>query len=100
MVNDVIHERFPKHGPDYYQERNRRAREALKGVNGSSSPREFELLDDLAVGLEMAGEHDAAIQLVRDKLKRQLALNLPRPQLYTSYSNLGTFLILGPFRAV
>jgi len=100
MVHDVIHERFPRHGPAYYQERNHRTRLALNEVNGSSSPREFELIDDLAVGLEMAGEHDAAIQLMRDKLKRQIAQNLPRSQQYTSYSNLGTFLILGPFRNV
>src|SRR5262245_41322264 len=30
MVHDVIHERFPWHGRAYYEERNRRVREALK----------------------------------------------------------------------
>src|SRR5438105_2255384 len=29
MVHDVLHERFPRHGEVYYEERNRRAREAV-----------------------------------------------------------------------
>ena len=30
MVHDVIHERFPRHGSAYYEERNRRVSAALK----------------------------------------------------------------------
>src|ERR1700733_11009816 len=30
MVYDVIHERFPHHGPDYYRARNQSVKEALK----------------------------------------------------------------------
>src|SRR5262245_35852465 len=30
MAHDVIHERFPKHGKAYYEERNRRVNEAIK----------------------------------------------------------------------
>ena len=54
MVHDMIHERFPKHGPAYYQERNRQVRRQLdvKFVpigDGPSDPRD-DLLDDLVAG--------------------------------------------------
>jgi hypothetical protein len=100
MVHDVIHERFPRHGTAYYQERNRRTRAALTSPETRPSPQDFERIDNLAVGLEMVGEHDAAIQLMRDKLKQQLELKIPRNELYSTHANLGTFLILGPFRQV
>ena len=100
MVNDVVHERFPRHGPAYYKERNRRVSQALADRQDHSSEQYFALLDDLAVGLEFVGEHDEAIRLMRDKLAQQQALDLTGRQLYSTYANLGTFLILGPFRQV
>jgi hypothetical protein len=106
MVHDVIHERFPRHGTAYYQERNRRANEALKELKAHSTPdgkapeKYFPLIDDLAVGLEFTGKHEEAITLMRDKLKQQEKLGLKGRDLYSTYANLGTFLILGPFRKV
>jgi hypothetical protein len=98
MVHDVLHERFARHGRDYYLERNRRVREELK--DRKPDARTFALMDDLAVGLEFAGDHDEAIRLMRDKLKQQQALGLKDRDLYSTHANLGTFLILGPFRKV
>src|SRR5438105_11913348 len=57
MVHDVLHERYARHGDAYYQERNRLARDELKRELAqrpeqfTRSPRYFDLLDDLAVGL-------------------------------------------------
>jgi len=105
MVHDVLHERLSRHGQAYYKERNRRARLALDELKGHQQagqppPKYFDLLDDLGVGLELAGEHDEAIRLMREKLRQQLDLGVTRPELYSTYANLGTFLILGPFRQV
>ena len=97
MVHDVLHERFPKHGAAYYQERNRVVRKKLDGLKAGEVGYES-LIDDLAVGLEFTGDHDGAIRLLREKLKRQLDRGDLRPALYSTYANLGTFLILGPFR--
>jgi hypothetical protein len=98
MVHDVIHERFARHGRDYYLKRNQLVREELK--DRKPDARYFALVDDLAVGLEFAGEHDEAIRLMRDKLRQQQALGLKDRDLYSTHANLGTFLILGPFRKV
>jgi hypothetical protein len=100
MVHDVLHERFPRHGTAYYRERNRVVRRALEGKKDLPRERYFALLDDLGVGLEFAGEHDEAIRVLRDKLREQQELGLKGRELYSSYANLGTFLILGPFRQV
>jgi hypothetical protein len=103
MVHDVLHERFPRHGIAYYKERNRRVDQALtewKERGEAPSEKYFALLDDRAVGLEFVGEHDEAIRVMRDKLKQQQALGLTGRHLYSTYANLGTFLILGPFRLV
>src|SRR4051794_4184711 len=78
MVHDVIHERYPKHGADYYRERSRAARQQIERLKASptattrpiDSP-EWGLLDDIAVGHVHLGEFDAAIGLLRDKLARQ-----------------------------
>src|SRR5580704_3227735 len=36
MAHDVIHERYPKHGPVFYRERERLAREKLKHISADS----------------------------------------------------------------
>jgi len=100
MVHDTIHERFPKHGRAHFEERNRVTEAALRreendrAAGAAPSDRYFELLDDLAVGLERLGRHDEAIALMRDKLKRQEALGRTGRDLYSGYANLGTFLVL------
>jgi len=98
MVHDVIHERFPTHGPEYYKARNREARQALEKLQpkpkGEQADQYFRLQDDLGVGLEFLGEHQAAVDLMCDKLKRQEQLGYAGRDLYTSYANLGTFLVL------
>jgi hypothetical protein len=98
MAHDVIHERFPWHGPAYYEERNRRAREALKDEktkdDGKPSARYWDLLDDLAVGLDRLGKHEEAIAVIADKLEEQHKLGMTGRDLYGGYANLGTFLIL------
>src|SRR5262245_47804261 len=38
MVHDVIHERFPRHGKVYYQERNRRVRQELEDRKENLKP--------------------------------------------------------------
>jgi hypothetical protein len=102
MVHDVIHERFARHGKAYYRERDRLVRRALVKEKagrsgGKPSRRYFELLDDLGVGLDHLGRHDEAVRLMRDKLKEQEAAGLKGRELYTTYANLGTFLIHGNF---
>src|SRR5579872_4351344 len=103
MVHDVLHERFPRHGLAYYKERNRRVQEALadwQARGEEPSEKYFALLDDRAVGLEFVGQHDEAIRVMRDKWQQQEALGITGRDLYSTYANLGTFLILGPFRQV
>jgi tetratricopeptide (TPR) repeat protein len=104
MVHDVLTERFARHGVAYYKERNRRTREAMDKFKShpASQPTEeyFALVDDLGVGLDQAGDYDAAIQLLRDKLRQQQEAGAPNEKLYSTHANLGTFLILGPFRKV
>lgn len=100
MVHDMIHERFPKHGQAYYQERNRVVEKELASF-GSMPPedpqkqkRYFELQDDLGAGLERLGKHEEAVALMRRKLKEQQDLKITGKDLYGAYANLGTFLIL------
>jgi hypothetical protein len=98
MVHDVIHDRYPRHGKVYYQERNRRVLGAIaknKGADGLPPPDQFGLIDDLGVGLDTLGESDEAARWLRLKLKAQEKLGLHGKELYTSYANLGTFLIHG-----
>ena len=97
MVHDVIHERFPKHGPDYYKERDRRTRERLATLS-EADPARFPLLDDLGVGLERLGRSEEAIVVLRDKLTRQRQSGLLGRDLYSSYANLGTLLIHNTFK--
>lgn len=99
MAHDVLHERFPKHGPAYYRERDRLTRRKLAAL-APTDPESFPLADDLAVGLERLGRTDEAITVMRGKLARQQAAGLAGRDLYTSYANLGTFLIHASFKGV
>jgi hypothetical protein len=92
MAHDVIHERYPKRGPAYYRERDRVTRAQLAKLS-PDAPRAFSLTDDLAAGLHRLGRTDEAIPLMRAKLARQKANGLDGSVLYTSYANLGTFLV-------
>ena len=91
MVHDVLHERYPKHGRAYYEERNRLTRRQLAQYT-PDNPITFPLADDLATELDRLGRPDEAVAVMRDKLARQKARGLPEDKLYTSYANLGTYL--------
>ncbi|HVK12481.1 MAG TPA: hypothetical protein VM597_27270 [Gemmataceae bacterium] len=92
MVHDVVHERFPKHGPAFYRERDHRARAKLATLPPDSDEA-LALLDDIGAGLDRLGRPDEAVPLLRDKLDRQARRGLSGRALYTTYANLGTFLI-------
>jgi hypothetical protein len=98
MVHDVIHERFPHHGPDYYRARNREVKESLAKKRPTAKSKEadeyFRLLDDLGVGLSFLGKHAQAVEVIQGKLKEQQALGYKGRGLYSTYANLGTVLIL------
>lgn len=96
MAQDVIHERYPKHGPAHYRERDRLTRLALDALP-ADDPARFPLLDDLSAGLDRLGRSDEAIAALRRKLELQRAKGLDGRDLYTTYANLGTFLIHGSF---
>jgi hypothetical protein len=103
MVHDVLHERYTRHGEAYYRERNRLVREAMRAMEAEQGPdistdKYFALPDDLGAGLDALKDDDEAVGVLRDKLRRQLALGQSGRQLYTTYANLGTFLIHGNFR--
>jgi hypothetical protein len=92
MAYDVIHERFAKHGPAHYRERDRLTREKLAALD-PDDPAGFPLRDDLAAGLERLGKSAEAVDVMRDKLDRQRKRGIAGRDLYTSFANLGTFLI-------
>ena len=94
MVHDVLCERYPKHGPDYYLARNRHTRDKLAALAPDDAAR-FPLMDDLGAGLSRLGKHDEATGLMRAKLIQQQAKGLSGRDLYSTYANLGTFLMLG-----
>src|SRR5262245_58852442 len=91
MAHDVIHERYPKHGPAFWSERERLTREKLAKLDPDSTAA-LAAVDDLAVALHRQGRSDEAIRLLRDKLARQRRLKIEGKSLYTSYDNLGTML--------
>src|SRR5579871_16068 len=91
MVHDVLHERFAKHGAEFYKERERRARERLAKIPPDSDEA-FDLYDDIGVGLERQGRPAEAVPILRKKLELQLNRGLSGRQLYTTYANLGTFI--------
>jgi hypothetical protein len=105
MVQDVIHERFPKHGQAYYTQRNREVRDELaklEKIPWDTRPpgRYFALLDDLGSGLDHLGDDDEAVRVLREKLQQQQERGWKGRELYTTYANLGTFLIHGNFKQV
>src|SRR5262245_54618959 len=55
MAHDVIHERYPKHGPAFYRERERLARERLAQIPADSDEA-FGLADDIGTGLDRLGK--------------------------------------------
>src|SRR5262249_10582580 len=84
-----------------YEERNRRAGELVQkeeeklAAGAKPSDEYWAALDDLGVGLSRLGKHEEAVALMRKKLKQQQDLVfLGNEYLYSSYANLGTFLIL------
>lgn len=95
MVHDVLTERYPRHGRAYYEERNRRVRAALETA-GTPDER-WPLADDLGAGLDFLGEHDEAVAVLRRKRAEQEAAGISGRAMYTTYANLGTFLIHGAF---
>jgi hypothetical protein len=48
MVHDVLHERFPKHGPAWYEERNRLTQREIDKLP-ADDPKRWPLVDDLTV---------------------------------------------------
>lgn len=92
MVQDVLHERFPKHGAAWYEARNRRTLELLNH-HAENDPARWPLVDDLAVAFDRLGRPADAIPLLREKLSQQEAAGITGRDLYTSYANLGTMLI-------
>ncbi|MGV3533918.1 MAG: hypothetical protein ACO1QR_16230 [Chthoniobacteraceae bacterium] len=97
MVDDVIHEQHLRHGKAFYENRNRRMRERLEKADLKEEER-FAAMDDLGVGLDLVGEHDEAIALMRQKLELQ-GNEGTESERYTTYANLGTFLIHGSMKA-
>jgi hypothetical protein len=102
MVHDVLHERYTRHGDAYYAERNRRVREAMQKIEAEQGPNPtsnqyLALFDDLGAGLDALKDDNEAVRVLRDKLRRQEDLGLKGRDLYTTYANLGTFLIHGSF---
>src|SRR5262245_541542 len=91
MSHDVVHERYPKHGPAFWRERERLSREKLARLDADSTAA-LSAVDDLAVALHRQGRSDEAIALLRDKLERQRRLKIEGKALYTTYDNLGTML--------
>src|SRR5262249_31160164 len=67
-------------------------REAL-AKGGPHDDAYFALLDDLGAGLEHLKDYHESIRVMRDKLHEQEGLGQKDRQLYTSYANLGTFII-------
>jgi hypothetical protein len=99
MVHDVVHERYPRHSEAFYRERNRLVRQELADSKGRHDDAYLALFDDLGAGLDALKEDDEAVRVLRDKLRRQEELGQEKRQLYTTYANLGTFLIHGNARA-
>jgi len=92
MIHDVLHERFEKHGTDWYEHRNRLNQQRLESLAEHDRNR-WPIIDDLAAGMDRTGQPGEAARLMRAKLQHQQEAGLTGRDLYTSYANLGTFLI-------
>ena len=97
MVQDVLTERFARHGAAYYQARLQFDEGRLAAL-AADDPARFPLLDDLGVARERLGQADAAIATLRGKLDAQRQREMEGRDLYTTYANLGTFLIHAALR--
>jgi hypothetical protein len=96
MAHDVLLQRFPKHGPAHYEARDRITREALAALE-PDDPARLPLMDDLAAGLDRLGRPGEAVVVMRAKLAMQQGQGIEGRDLYTTYANLGTFLIHDAF---
>ena len=66
MAHDVIHERFARHGSDYYQRRNELTRAKLDKLK-PDAPARWPLIDDLGAGLDRVGKPAEAVVVLREK---------------------------------
>lgn len=98
MIHDVLHERFEKHGAAWYEHRNRLNQQRLETLTETDRSR-WPIIDDLAAGMDRMGQPGEAVKLMRAKLQHQQEVGLTGRDLYTSYANLGTFLIHANARA-
>ena len=92
MAHDVLVERFARHGLAYYQARNQLDQDRLATLQ-PDDPARLPILDDLGVDHERLGNSAGAVDLLRAKLAMQQARQVEGRDLYTTYANLGTFLI-------
>ncbi|MCA9058989.1 MAG: hypothetical protein KDA85_10835 [Planctomycetaceae bacterium] len=92
MAHDVLMQRFPRHGPRHYEERNLVSAAMLEQL-GEDDPAAWPVMDDLAAGLERLHRSEEAVALMRRKLAAQQEQKITGVGLYTTYANLGTFLI-------
>lgn len=124
MVHDVLHERYVRPGPAYYRERNRLLQAAMERHDAEKHG-ELEYLaylNDLAVGQYALAEHETAVETLNRKRSLQrttenqwqaksklsgegqaasrgaIALSPDELELYRTYANFGTFLILDSLR--
>ncbi len=72
MVHDVLHERFPKHGPAWYEARNRLTQQEIDMLP-ADDPKRWPLIDDLTVALDRLGKPAEAVPVMRAKLESQQA---------------------------
>lgn len=81
MVHDVLHDRFPRHGPAYYREQKRANKFVPEGI------------EDYCIALDALGEHQEAVRLMRLHLKDRTVRGDAGAKAYTTYANLGTILV-------
>ncbi|QDT26729.1 Tetratricopeptide repeat protein [Gimesia panareensis] len=82
VARELIAGHFLRHSEAYYQWRIERGSQTARE---DRSPGDYDIL---AVAYEKLGQHDRAIELIQEKIKRW-----PREGRYESEANLGTFLI-------
>lgn len=92
MVHDVIHERYRKHGEEYYREKDRKSRQKLQSLLPGSKET-LEVLDDLSSGLHLKENDPAVIKLLHDKLQMQQSHHVPDRKLIATKACLGSMLL-------